>query len=180
MPWLKDNDGALAVGKVEKPTYYATAQVTGPSGGGPSGTNKAMLSFLNPSGSGKTVRLLIAEYFPLASTGTAVYIDVQLRRITAHSGGTAITPIKRDTSEAAASAEVKSEPTSVTGGAAADLVQQLVMQSNAPSGAQAYRFLFGEGLGEQPFVLAPGEGLVVHQVTSNGGTFCPGLVWTEE
>ena len=160
-------------------TYYATAQVSGPSGGGPSGTNKAMLSLLNPSGSGKLMRIYMAEYFTLASSGTNVYIDVQLRRITAHSGGTAITPIKRDTEDSAASAEVKSEPSSVTGGAASDIIQQLVIQSNAPQSGEAYRFRFGDLPGEKPITLAPGEGIVIHHVTSNGGTFCPGLVWTE-
>lgn len=157
-------------------TYYATAQVTGPSGGGPSGTNKAMLSILNPASSGKLVRVLLAEYFTLASSGTNVFIDVQLRKITAHSGGTSITPIKREQSDGSAVVTAISEPSSVTGGAAADILQQLVIQSNAPQTGEAYRFRLGDG---KPIVLAEGEGLVVHQVTSNGGTFCPGLLWTE-
>jgi hypothetical protein len=168
-----------AVAPPEFTTYYATAQVTGPSGGGPSGSNKAMLSLLNPSGSGKVVRLYLVEYFPISSSGTDVYIDMQLRAITAHSGGSSLTPIKRDSADAAASAEVRSEPTSLTGGGTSDLLQQLVIQSNAPSMAEAARFKLGDMFGSKPIILHPAEGLVVHQVTSNGGDFCPGLVWTE-
>lgn len=158
------------------PTYYATAQASGPSGGGPGGTNKAMLSILNPASSGKLVRVILAEYFPLSSSGTNVYIDVQLRKITAHSGGTSITPIKREASDGSAVATARAEPSSVTGGAAADILQQLVIQSNSPAGGESYRFRLGEG---KPIVLGEGEGLVVHHVTSNGGTFAPGLLWTE-
>lgn len=160
------------------PTYYVTAQVSGPSGGGPSGSNKAMLSIMNPSASGKLVKLWIAEYFTFSSSGTDVYIDVQLRKITAHSGGTSITPIKREQSEGAASATVRSEPSSVTGGAASDILQQLGIQSNSPAGGESYRFRLAEG-GLKPIILDEGEGVVVHQVTSNGGTFGPGLLWTE-
>ena len=159
-------------------TYYVSVQVAGPSGGGPSGSDKAMLSLLNPSGSGKVLRLTLVEYFTLASSGTNVFLDVQLRRITAHSGGTSITPVKRDTSDAAAVAEVRSEP-SVTGGAASDFIQQLVIQSNTSQPGESYRFRLGDVFGAKPITLRPGEGLVVHQVTSNGGTFCPGLIWTE-
>jgi hypothetical protein len=169
----------MAKNRFEQTTYYITGQEDGPSGGGPSGSNKAMLSILNPASSGKTVKIRIAEYFTIASTGTDVYIDVQLRRITAHSAGTSLTPIKRDTASAAAVAETRQAP-NVTGGAASDIVQQLVIQSNSPVGGEGYRFRIGDGIEYEPLVLAEGEGVVVHQVTSNGGTFCPGLVWTEE
>lgn len=159
-------------------TYYVTAQVSGPSGGGPGGTNKAMLSLLNPAGANRAIRVHVVEYFPLSSTGTDVYIDVQVRRITAHSGGSALTIVKRDASDDNSVGEAKSAP-SVTGGAASDLIQQLVIQSNSPAGGESYRFRLCDGHGERGIVLAPGEGIVIHQVTSNGGTFCPGLLWTE-
>lgn len=164
---------------VQLPSYYVTAQMSGPSGGGPSGTNKPMLSLLNPTGSGKTVKIRLIEFFALLNSGTNVYIDVQLRRITAHTNGTDITPSKRSTDDDAAVAEVKSEP-DVTGGAATDIIQQMVVQANNPSAGEGYRFRMGTAPEEKPITLKPGEGVVIHQVTSNGGTFAPGLVWTEE
>lgn len=171
----------MAKNRLAKSTYYISAQAAGPSGGGPSGSNKAMLSLLNPASSGKKLSVLVAEYFPLSSSGTDVFIDVQIRRITAHSGGTSLTVIKRELTDASSVAEARSEP-SVTGGAASDLVQQLVIQSNSPATGEAYRFKLGlvYAHGEKPIVLAEGEGIVIHQVTSNGGDFAPGLVWIEE
>ena len=160
-------------------TYYVTAQIDGPSGGGPSGSNKAMLSLLNPSSSGKTIHLLALEYYPMSSSGTNLMLDIQLRSITAHSGGTSLTPVKRESSDDDAYGAVMSEPSSLTGGDAADQISQHSLQSNTVQSASSHIWRFGTLLGEKPIILAEGEGVVVHQVTSNGGTNAIGLLWTE-
>lgn len=173
----KSADGSLQVGFNEpKPTYSIQEPVVGPSGGGPSGQNKAMVSVLNPSGSGKVLRLRAMRVQPESSSGTGVIILMELRAITAHSGGSAATIHKRDSTNAAPGAESKTEPSSVTG---STNIHTFIFQANTAQGLHEH--LFGSWAdSHQPIVLREGEGVVVHQVTSNGGTFHIELVWTEE
>lgn len=158
-----------------KATYAVRAAVAGPSGGGPSGTNKAMVSILNPGGSGKIVRVRSLLVQAESSSGTNVIVLYELRRISAHSAGTTYTPKKRDTNDAAASTEAKTEPTVTE--ISNPTISSLVIQSNT---AQAFPMLRFDEQESEAITLREGEGLVVHQVTSNGGTFQINLVWTEE
>lgn len=159
-------------------TFVVQAVATGPSGGGPSGTDKPMVSLLNPASSGKKVHVVGFSVQCESHTGTNVIILYELRQITAHSGGTAYTPVKRVSSNAASVAEVKVEPSSVTEVAGPVNMQSYIMQSNTAISAAANFLSFGV-VGEQAMCLLEGEGLVAHQVTNNGGDFRIGLVWVE-
>jgi hypothetical protein len=62
------------------------------------GNNKSMASIVNESGSGKKVcirKIRLINITTSAVTGTVV--ELELRRITSHTGGTTITPEKADT-----------------------------------------------------------------------------------
>ena len=166
--------GTLQVAESGLTTYVLQAAVDGPSGGGPSGSNKAMASILNPSGSGVIVKVRSYIVAPESSSGTNVIVLHELRSITAHSGGTNFTPLKRDSDSVASAIEAKTEPASVTG---TTNVQSLIYQSNTAQ--DIYKITFGTD-GDTPIVLREGEGIVIHQVTSNGGTNQLTLVWTEE
>jgi len=173
MAFLKNADGSLAICPARVATYYVTSQLAGPS----LSTDKAMLSLLNPNGSGRLIKIWTLEYYPLSTLGTDTILDIQLRSITAHTGGSVIAPKKRDSTDADAVTEVRSGPT-VTGGVASDIVSQHGLQANTVP-ASGYVWRFGE-THTKPIMLAEGEGVVVHQVTLNGGRNAVGLLWTEE
>jgi len=156
-------------------TYNIAESASGPSGGGPSGTNKAMVSIMNPSGSGKHINIRGFSVQAETSSGTGVIVLYELRQITAHTAGTAVTIIKRCSSDPTSIAQVYNTPASVTGSTRA---QSFIIQANTAQGPTTYFLPFGT-VGEDPICLLPGEGLVAHQVTGNGGTFHIGLVWTE-
>ena len=161
-------------------TYFVSESITGPSGGGPSGTNKDMLTLFNPLGSGKLLKLRELIVQCSSSSGTNVIVEYELRRITGHTeNGTPednLTPHKRELSDAASVAESYKEPNAVAG---ATRIWTHVLQSNTQQSPASHLWLFGPR-GMKPLVLAPGEGVVFHQVTSNGGTFVITAVWTEE
>jgi len=151
----------------DRPSYVLQASITG-------GSGKSMASLLNPSGSGKKlcVRALLIQ--PRSSSGTNVIVTYETRAITAHSGGSAFTPLKRDSADDASVAQAKTEPSSVTG---TTNIHTFILQSNTVQGIYVHRF---GSWGERPIVLREGEGICIHQVTSNAGSFDITLIWTEE
>jgi len=135
-----------------------------------------MVSLLNPASSGKVAKIRVFSVQAETTSGSTVIIVYELRRITAHATGTDITPLPRDTTSAASVVQAKEEPGSVTGDTN---IQSYIIQSNTAQGPSTYFATFGT-VGEEPIVLNEGEGLVAHQVSSNGGIFRIGFVWTEE
>jgi len=178
MPWQKSpSDHLLTAPGDGGPTYSLYSSAVGPSGGGPGGTNKAMMSLLNPAESGKVLKVRRFSVQAESSSGTNVLVLYELRRISAHSSGTAVTPKKHDLSDADSVAEAKKEPTVTE--ISAPTVMPFIMQANTAQAPGAHFVdLVADGL--KPIVLRPGQGLVMHHVTSNGGTFHTGLVYTEE
>lgn len=159
------------------PTYYVSQKVVGPSGGGPGGVDKNMMTMLNPASSGKKAKLWKLTVQAVTSSGTNVVVEYELASITSHTSGTTVTPSKRDSSDASSVVEIRTEPTAV--GSYTRLWTH-VLQSNAMQAPSAYGWEFSPNDEVKPFTLAEGEGLCVHQVTSNGGTFAISLAWTEE
>lgn len=173
---LSDTD--IAIVDAERVTYDALVTEPGPSGGGPSGSNKAMATLFNPAGSGKEIRLLGYSVQAESSSGTGVIVLYEVRRISAHSGGSLVTPKKRDTSDPASIAQVRDGPSSVT--EIADPTQHtFILQSNTMQSPMGHFRDLSMG-GARPLILREGQGIVMHQVTSNGGTFHIGFVWVEE
>lgn len=100
-----------AVYQAALPTYYALADAV------TCALNKQVVSILNEAGSGKVValkKLFIINTQLSTVTGVALRADV--KRMTAHSGGSTITPASADTTNAALPAQitVRSAATSVT------------------------------------------------------------------
>lgn len=150
------------------PTYYVLADAVA------FAANKQMISILNGAGSGVMVtvkKLFLIDLQLSSATGVAVRQDV--KRITAHSGGTAITPQSVDSANPALPAEVtaRTGATSVTEGA---LLFPLTFTNDEVGATQAFpstQLLAGlnwmpAGEEIQEFRLREGEGITVKNITS--------------
>lgn len=170
-----------AVYQASLPTYYALADATTFT------ANKQLISILNDTGSAKVVA--IKKLFMINTqlsnvTGVAVRADV--KRMTAHSGGTSITPQSCDSLNDALPAQitVRTGATSVTEGA---LLFPLTFTNDEAGVTQAFpstQLMAGlnwmpEGVETQETRLRPGEGLTVKQITSSTvGQFAWLIVFT--
>lgn len=169
-----------AVYQAALPTYYALADAVA------FAANKHLISILNAAGSGKVVAIkkMFMINTQLASvTGVAVRADV--KRMTAHSGGTAITPVSCDSDNPALPAEV----TVRTNGTVTEssLLFPLTFTNDEAGATQAFpstQLMAGlnwmpEGVETQETRLRPGEGLTVKQITSSTvGQFAWLIVFT--
>jgi hypothetical protein len=169
MPFTKNADGSLATSLPDLLSY--TLQLRS------QGDNKDPLdhaSIFNPTGSGKVLKVRVFLVQPETSGGTAVIVLYELHRISAYSGGSPYTPLKRDTTDVASVAEVVTLPTSVTDDGN---IHSFILQANTVQGVYIHRF---GSWGEKPIVLREGEGLLIRQITANYGWFHITTVWTEE
>ena len=170
-----------AVFQTALPTYYALADNVA------FATNKQLITVLNAAGSGKMLaikKLFLINVQTAAVTGVALRSDV--RRITAHSGGTVITPVAADSNNAALPAEVtvRTGATSVTEGA---IMFPLAYSNDEIGATQAFPssiLLQGlnfipEGIETQEIRLRPGEGITLKQITATTlGLFAYLIVFT--
>lgn len=170
-----------AVYQTALPTYYALADAVA------FAANKQHISILNATGSGKVVAIkkLFMINTQLASvTGVAIRADV--KRMTAHSGGTTITPVACDSLNPALPAEitVRTGATSVT---ESSLLFPLTFTNDEAGATQAFPSTqlmagfnwFPEGAETQETRLRPGEGVTVKQITSSTvGQFAWLIVFT--
>lgn len=152
--------------------------------------NKYHVSILNASGSGRVIRLqkLFAVNLQVSGvTGVAVRFDAF--KITAHSGGTLVTPEKFDTTNADLPAQV----TVRTGATSVTLGNRMFgfTTTNEEVGATTqlnlgFSILQGTNLlyesdRIQEMILRAGEGFAMRQITSSTvGSFGWLLVFTEE
>lgn len=170
-----------AVYQTALPTYYALADSVA------FATNKFLISLLNATGSGKV--LAIKKLFLIdvqTSTVTGVAIRSDFKKITAHSGGTVITPQSADSQNPSLPAEITSRTgaTAVTEGA---LLFPLAYSNDEIGATQAFPssiLLQGlnfipEGIETQEIRLRPGEGIALKQITSSTvGSFSYLIVFT--
>lgn len=170
-----------AVYQAALPTYYALADAV------TFAANKQLISILNAAGSGKVVaikKLFMINTQLSSVTGVAVRADV--KRMTAHSGGTTITPTLCDSDNAALPAEitVRTGATSVT---ESSLLFPLTFTNDEAGATQAFPSTqlmaafnwMPEGVETQETRLRPGEGLTVKQITSSTvGQFAWLMVFT--
>jgi hypothetical protein len=162
------------------PTYYAVADNVAFANG------KTHLSIVNAAGSGKLVaiRKLFAVNLSIAAvTGAALRMDA--RRITAHSGGTTVTPIKADTANDNLPAQItvltNGTPTGPT------LLYPFIVTTEEEAATAAFTKnmfmamtnLQPEGLEIQELRLREGEGFAITQITaSTVGSFAWFIVFT--
>lgn len=169
-----------AVFQAAMPTWYALADAVVPA------ANKQVISVLNDTGSGVVLelrKLFIINTQLASATGVALRHDV--KRATAHSGGTAITPQAADSDNPALPAEVTVRTNgSVTEGS---LLFPLSFTNDEAGATQAFpstQLLAGlnwmiEGPEVQGLRLREGEGLTIKQITSSTvGQFAWLLVFT--
>lgn len=169
-----------AVYQAALPTYYALADAVA------FAANKHLISIMNAAGSGKVVSIkkMFMINTQLASvTGVAIRADV--KRTTAHSAGTTITPTLCDSTNAALPAEI----TVKTGATVTEssLLFPLTFTNDEAGATQAFpstQLMAGlnwmpEGVETQETRLRPGEGLTVKQITSSTvGQFAWLMVFT--
>lgn len=162
------------------PTYYAVADATAFANG------KTHISLMNAAGSGVVVavrKIFAVNIQTAAITGAALRLDV--RRMTAHSGGSLITPTTSDSNNPALPAEVTvrtgSTPTSPT------LLYPFIITVEEETATaaltknmfQAMTNLQPEGLEIQEMRLREGEGLCITQITnSTVGSYAWFIVFT--
>lgn len=161
------------------PTFYAIADAVAFS------ANKHHIAIMNGAGSGKmlSIRKLFHINLSLAAvTGVAVRFDV--KRATAVSSGTAITPVSCDTDDTLPAGITVATGATVTEGA---LLYPVTTQNDELTAAntaianylmQATN-LQPEGIEIKELRLRPGEGLTVKQITSTTvGSFAWLVVFT--
>lgn len=136
--------------------------------------NKHHIAILNGAGSGVVIRirkLFVISLQIAAVTGAVMRCDI--KKTTAQSGGTAITPQSMDSNNVAIPAQVliATAPASVTEGAILfptmiTAEEEPATQALSKSQFQAYNNLILEGPEMQELVLREGQGLTVKQITS--------------
>lgn len=170
-----------AVYQAALPTYYALADAV------TCAQNKQVISILNDTGSGKVValkKLFIINTQLSTVTGVAIRSDV--KRATAHSGGSTITPVAADSTNPAIPAQitVRSAATSVT---ESTLLFPLTYTNDELGATQAFPTAqlmaglnwFPEGAEVQEVRLREGEGLTIKQITNSSvGQFAWLIVFT--
>lgn len=170
-----------AVYQAALPTYYALADAV------TCAQNKQVISILNDTGSGKVValkKLFIINTQLSTVTGVALRSDV--KRATAHSGGTVVTPASADSANPAIPAQitVRTAATSVT---ESTLLFPLTYTNDEVGATQAFPTAqlmaglnwFPEGAEVQEVRLREGEGLTIKQITNSSvGQFAWLIVFT--
>lgn len=170
-----------AVYQAALPTYYALADAV------TCAQNKQVISILNDTGSGKVValkKLFIINTQLSTVTGVALRSDV--KRATAHSGGTVVTPASADSTNPAIPAQitVRTAATSVT---ESTLLFPLTYTNDEVGATQAFPTAqlmaglnwFPEGAEVQEVRLREGEGLTIKQITNSSvGQFAWLIVFT--
>lgn len=157
-PWLTRPVGL--------PTFYALADNVA------FAANKHHISIFNAAGSGKVVKVkkVFATNLQItAVTGAVVRFDI--KRTTAQSAGTAITPVTMDSTNAALSGVTVATGATITEGAL--LFPWITVSEEQPATSALSINLFQqatnlilEGNEVQEPVLRPGEGLTIKQITS--------------
>lgn len=150
------------------PSYYAVADAVAFAG------NKHHLSILNGAGSGKVVAIKKLFHINLSlTTVTGVAVRFDVKRTTAQSGGTAITPVSMDSANPALSGiTVATGAASVTESSLLFPVTTQNDELTAANTAVANYLMQGlnlvlESTEMQEIRLRAGEGLTVKQITSS-------------
>lgn len=165
-----------------QPTYYAVADATAFANG------KTHFSIVNESGSG--VMIAIKKIFPInlsisAITGAALRMEA--RKLTAHSGGTAITAQSCDSTNPALPAQVTIKTNATPTGTTLLYPFIITMEEETATAAlsknlyQAMTNLQPEGVELQEYRLREGEGFSIYQSTnSTTGSYAWFMVFTAE
>jgi hypothetical protein len=147
-------------------------------------SGKKMLSLFNGSGSGKVLRVYRMWLLNNQTTGvTGVLTTMEIRKLSASSGGTAVTPVKHDSNSGALPAQVLCAQGATD--TETDLFRKFMWSNDEPAASSATNDeleclpalaqIWDAGYGDsnvEPITLRPGEGVNVRQL----GTSAVGLV----
>jgi nicotinamide riboside kinase len=139
---------------------------------GNTATTYNYMSFFNPVSSGKTA-VIKRVGIKVNTINAAVYVPIQLRRITSSSGGTVVASSsypKKHTGTATSSMEIRTTGSIVTYAGATTSRLLAIQTPGAVASAAAgntgeYEILFNDS---EPLVLQPGEGVVLYQNPTAG------------
>lgn len=164
------------------PTYYAVADATA------FANTKTHFSIVNESGSG--VMVAIKKIFPInlsISGVTGAALRMEARKLTAHSGGSAITPQSCDSSNPALPAQITVKTNATPTGTTLLYPFIITMEEETATGAltknlfQSLMNLQPEGIELQEYRLREGEGFSIYQSTnSTVGSYAWFMVFTVE
>lgn len=167
-----DPSTSIANSTYEKATYVAETALAG-------ANNKDMISILNPSASGKIVKIREVWAAVPNSSGTTVIIPFEMRRASAITTGTTVTAGKFDNNDSDSVAVVRTAPTGITD---VSLLYTWIEQINSAQGStNAHSHIVQDAYISEtrPIVLRETEGLYLKQVANNTSTFRMGILWTE-
>lgn len=145
------------------------------------GNNKSMAGLFNGAGSGRVLRVKrvwVLNNQTAAVTG--VLTTFEIRRSTAQSSGTSVTPVKHDTSSSSLPAQVLSANGATVTSAAADAVRKFVWSNDEPAASAGtsdeleclvpLNCVFDAATGDadlEPLVLREGFGIDVRHTGSS-------------
>lgn len=151
--------------------------------------SKELFAFLNPAGSTKVIRL--RSMWVMLNLAVLTTLELQARRITAVTGGTALTAAMNDTNNpATALTTLVHSPTSVTAatGTALWSARWAVSRAGSTTAIQLYGDMPGNVIrfgmdGQQTPTFRAGQGVGITELTRILGTSATvqiGVEWTEE
>lgn len=145
------------------------------------GNNKSMAGLFNGSGSGRVLR--VKRVWCLnnqTSAVTGVLTTFELRRSTAQSSGTSVTPVKHDTNSSTLPAQVLCAHGATVTSAASDAVRKFVWSNDEPAASAGtsdefeclvpLNCIWDAATGDadlEPLVLREGQGLDVRHTGSS-------------
>jgi hypothetical protein len=152
-------------------------------------SNKSMLTVFNGSGSGRVIRVKRIWQLNNQTSGvTGVITTMEVRRISASSGGTAVTPVKHDSNSEAMPAQVAcaTGPTDTLTGDAA--LMRYMWSNDEPAASSltsdetetipAFALVF-DATGDtdlEPLVLRAGEGVCLRHTGSTTVGICDVII----
>lgn len=167
--WVRSNES----GGIAPDPLGVWASSFNDAAGGVSSSDVDRFSILN--GDATLILEIVAAWsaFAIASFPPVISTSTRLSRITAHSGGTARTPVKVDTTTSALDADivVRSRPASVT--RTGDVLLQQRFNIGNASHSMSKTWVWNEVAMGFPIVCRQNEGVVIHDIsefTSGGGT----------
>lgn len=148
-----------------QPTYYFNRA------GAAGAANQRTLDIFNATGSGLVVRLKKLFLFHDQTAITGVGHRFELRRTTSvGTGGTSITAVKADSTDAALHANVTARASATGGAATSDLLFNITTNPEETLPAASMHSGVNwvpEGDGIKPIIINENEGVVLTQITSN-------------
>lgn len=168
----RTDSGSIPSTIAESPTFGLLSLTTA------IGNGKSMISLLNGSGSGASIRIKSIKIINVQTTAvTGVIAQFQLLRFTGHSAGTSLTPLPYHTSDSLNGSITAMTGGTITGEAANPLKRWYWSSDEWGTGTldqegldHAFQTLlvhYEHKLGMRPITIVAGEGIHIKQITNS-------------